>query len=120
VLRDLRVLVVDDNPVFLRTSADYVARTATIVGRAASGAEGVQLAVAVRPDLVLVDLNMPDMNGIECARRIKEERLAASVVIVTAHDYALHEDEARRAGVAGFVSKWEFVAGIKPWLARQR
>jgi DNA-binding NarL/FixJ family response regulator len=115
----LRVLVVDDNPLFLATAASYVARAkgATLVGRAESGAEGVRLASSESPHLVLVDLTMPDMDGIECARRIKAATRAPRVVIVTAHEYESHAARAKAAGVDGFVSKWNFVSGIAPWLA---
>jgi two-component system, NarL family, invasion response regulator UvrY len=76
------VLAVDDQPIFLRAAHQLIAHTAGFeqVGEATSGPEAVDMAAALHPDLVLLDVRMPGMDGIETARRILA--LDARVVVV--------------------------------------
>jgi DNA-binding NarL/FixJ family response regulator len=115
----LRILVVDDHPLFrqglhwaLTTHADL-----EIVGAAADAAEALRLAETLLPDLVLCDLNLPDVGGLELTRRLRRLYPQIRVVIVT-----LHMDDERvlgaiRAGAAGFLTKdaaaEELVAAIR-------
>jgi two-component system response regulator AlgR len=110
---------VDDNPVFREAASRYLARVggAIVVGPSASGEDGLRLCEREAPHLVLLDLAMPGMDGIECARRMKALAPAPTVVIVTAHDIAPHAAAAAAARVDGFISKWEFMQGVRVWLA---
>ncbi|MFT3855528.1 MAG: response regulator transcription factor [Ilumatobacteraceae bacterium] len=85
---DVRVLVVDDQERFLAVARTVVERTAgfTLVGAAGDGAAAIEQALALRPDLVLMDINMPVLDGIEAARRIAVE--APEVVVVLLSSYA--------------------------------
>lgn len=105
----IRVAVVDDQAlvrsgfcVLLRSDPDI-----EIVGEAADGAEAVELAVRERPDVVLMDVRMPGVDGIEATRRITaDDRTAAcKVLILTTFDLDEYVFEALRAGASGFLLK---------------
>jgi DNA-binding NarL/FixJ family response regulator len=82
----VRVLVVDDHVLFAEALMLTlgIERRIEVVGSASSGLEAVALAEALRPDVVLMDLHMPSMNGIEATRRVRKVSPASRVVIVTA------------------------------------
>jgi len=103
----LRVLVVDDHPAFRRalTSALRMVHDIEVAGEAGGGIAAVERAVEVEPDLVLMDLSMPDLNGIEAMRRIHKKTPDLPVVILTAHADPGVEKEAREAGASGFLAK---------------
>lgn len=103
----LRVLVVDDHPAFRRalTSALKMVRDIEVAGEAGGGIAAAEQAAEVEPDLVLMDLSMPDLNGIEAMRRIHKKRPDLPVVILTAHADPGVEKEAREAGASGFLAK---------------
>ncbi|MFJ8882433.1 response regulator [Streptomyces sp. NPDC102402] len=81
------------------------AKSLAVVGEAASGAEAVRQAALVRPDVVLMDIRMPGMDGIEATRRILAELPTAKVIILTTFDTDEHVFEALQAGASGFLTK---------------
>ena len=83
------VLTVDDQSVFLRAAGDLIAATPGFeqVGQATSGAEALELAAALHPDLVLLDVRMPGMDGIETARRLRESDPEAVVVLISLEEF---------------------------------
>ena len=103
----LRVLVVDDHPAFRRalTSALKMVKSIEVAGEAGGGIDAARQAMRVEPDLVLMDLSMPDLDGIEAMRRIHRRRPDLPVVILTAHADPGVEKEAREAGASGFLAK---------------
>jgi DNA-binding NarL/FixJ family response regulator len=103
----LRILVVDDHPAFRRalTSALRMVKDIEVAGEAGGGVEATRQAVESDADLVLMDLSMPDLNGIEAMRRIHESKPDLPVVILTAHADPGVEREAREAGASGFLAK---------------
>ena len=102
-----RVLVVDDNPYALQTVQTALAGTDYVVETATTGAEGLQKAAALPPDVVLLDLVMPGMSGIEVVHRLRESPVHAevSIVVVTSLDDRATRLDALGAGADEFLGK---------------
>ena len=100
------VLTVDDQAVFRRAVGDLIAATPGFeeVGQAASGAEALELAGALRPDLVLLDVRMDDMDGIETARRLLASDCDAVVVLISLNEVP-EAASALKGGVAAHLRK---------------
>jgi DNA-binding NarL/FixJ family response regulator len=112
----LRVLVADDQPLFLEALATTLELDGLdVVGMAHDGSEAARLAGQLLPDLVLMDLDMPVMDGIEATRLIREALPSTRIVIVTGSDSSDDVDRARRAGAAGYVTKDRLAADL--WAA---
>lgn len=105
----VRILVVDDSEEFLAGASAWVlARPGLeLAGTATGGEPAVAAAARLRPDLVLMDVAMPGMDGFEATRRIKGSGAAPLVVMLSFHDTRAVRDEAWSAGADGFVSKAE-------------
>jgi len=103
----VRVLVVDDHPAFRKalTSALRLVGDIEIAGEAGGGVAACDQAEELEPDVVLMDLSMPDLSGIDAMKRIHESRPELPVVILTAHADDGVEREAREAGARGFLAK---------------
>jgi two-component system, NarL family, invasion response regulator UvrY len=88
----ITVLAVDDHAVFLHATRELIAATPGFrqVGEAASGAEALQLAADLHPDLVLVDVRMPEMDGVETARRLLASDPQTVVVLVSLDELPQH------------------------------
>lgn len=100
-----RVLVVDDSG-FQRTLVrDALAEGYEIVGEASDGAEAVDSFERLSPDVVTMDVMMPDTNGIEATARIKDRSPETTVVMVTSVEQREQMKEAIRAGADGYVTK---------------
>ncbi|MGN8025455.1 response regulator [Microbacterium sp. 22242] len=116
----IRVLLVDDHAMLragFRTILD-MQPDITVVGEAANGAEAVELAGSLRPDVITMDVQMPDMDGLEATRRIRaDERILASIAIVTTFDRDDYLFAALDAGASGFLLKnagpEELVAAVR-------
>ncbi|HEX2044856.1 MAG TPA: response regulator transcription factor [Gaiellaceae bacterium] len=115
----LRVLLVDDQPLFLETLALLLGgdERVLVVGSAHDGLEAVRLAQDLAPDLVLMDLDMPVLDGVEATVRILATLPTASVVIVSGSDCASDVDRARRAGAAGYVTKSRLAIDLESAIA---
>ena len=103
----VRVLIADDHRLFaesLRASLSSDERI-EVVGLAYTGEEAVELVAALSPDIVLMDIDMPVVDGIEATRRISESGSATRVLVLTGSDSPLSARRAREAGAAGFVTK---------------
>ncbi|WP_106396614.1 response regulator [Actinocorallia populi] len=103
----IRVLVADDQAL-LRGSFRLLVETSPgmeVVGEAATGAEAVELAASERPDVVLMDIRMPEMDGIEATRRVTAALPATRILILTTFDLDEYVYAALRAGASGFLLK---------------
>src|SRR3712207_6276775 len=76
-----------------------------VVGEASTGSEALELCRSLGPDLVLMDVEMPEMDGLSATRQLKEELPTISVLVLTAHDNPDYLLEAVQAGAAGFLLK---------------
>ena len=103
----IRVLIADDHRLFAEALEAILAGESSIevVGRARNGAEAIELALELEPDVVLMDISMPVMDGIEATRRIRESRPNACVLMLTGSNAAADVDRSREAGAAGYVTK---------------
>jgi DNA-binding NarL/FixJ family response regulator len=103
----IRVVVADDH-IVVRTGLDKLLTTAAdieIAGLAADGEEAVALVVETRPDVVLMDLSMPVLDGTQATRRIMDEDPSARVVVLTSFADDRHIADALKAGAIGYVLK---------------
>jgi DNA-binding NarL/FixJ family response regulator len=103
----LRVLIADDHPVFRGGLRALLSTDPTfeIVAEAASGAEAVTLAATCDPDIVLMDLHMPDLDGVEATAQIMRANPSAAVLVLTMFDDDDSVSAALRAGARGYVLK---------------
>lgn len=103
----IRIVVADDHPIVrdglvmvLNTQPDFA-----VAGEAGTGAEAARLALALRPDVLLLDLEMPEGDGVETLRRLQEAGAAARVIVFTAFDTDDRILAALRAGAQGYLLK---------------
>ena len=103
----LRVLVVDDHPAFrrARTSALNMVDNIEVAGEAGGGRDATRQVLQVEPDIVIMDLSMPDISGIDAMKEIHRSKPDLPVVFLTAHADPGVEREARQAGASGFLAK---------------
>jgi DNA-binding NarL/FixJ family response regulator len=110
----VRVLIVDDHRLFaeaLRAILD-VEDSVDVVGLATTGADAVRQAAELEPDVVLMDISMPGVDGHEATRRILSARPSTRVLMVTGSDARQDFDAARTAGAAGYVTKDRIAAEL--------
>jgi CheY-like chemotaxis protein len=114
---ELRILIVDDSDTTRGiTRAIVQSRQWTICGEADSGFAGLQQFERLKPNLVLIDLAMPGLNGLEVARRMYQLNPAVPLVLFTVLDVKGLEQAAREAGITAVVSKaqaWDLVKVIE-------
>ena len=115
-----RVLLVDDSPEFLDSAAHFLNTDPRIeiVGRAFSGRGALEKVPVLKPDLVLMDLSMPEMNGLDATRELKSDPQAPRVIILTLHDNPEYRAAATAVHADGFISKTELDLQLLP-LIRQ-
>jgi DNA-binding NarL/FixJ family response regulator len=101
------VLAVDDQAIFLRTARSLIAATPGFeqVGEAYSGPEALELAAELHPDLVLLDVRMPGMDGLETARRLTEVEPDTTVVLISLEEIPELPSSLGDAGAAAYVRK---------------
>jgi DNA-binding NarL/FixJ family response regulator len=101
------VLIADDHRLFAEALAAILATDERfeVVGQAHNGEKAVELATAEKPDVVVMDIQMPKLDGVEAAKRIRKKRRSAQVLMLTGSNSSADVARAREAGVAGYVTK---------------
>jgi two-component system cell cycle response regulator DivK len=102
-----RILVVDDNASNLKLFTYLLASPAHDVRTATDASEALDVLASFQPDLILMDIQLPDIDGLELTRRLRQSPLTRATTIVAVTAYAMKGDEerARAAGVDGYISK---------------
>lgn len=103
----ISVLLVDDHPLVTEGIGACLETwdNITIVGTAATGNDAINKAMEVRPDIILMDINLPDMTGLEATRRIKQKLPDARIMILSMHDNREYVVSALEGGASGYILK---------------
>ncbi len=105
--RPVRVLIADDHLLFTEALEAILSgdKRIEVAGRARDGREAVELATALEPDVVLMDVSMPVLDGIEATRAIRETGSDVCILMLTGSNSRADVDRAREAGASGYVTK---------------
>jgi DNA-binding NarL/FixJ family response regulator len=110
----VRVLVADDQPIFTAMLGAVLAadERVEVVGQATNGRQALELAATLSPDVILMDISMPIMDGLEATRRLRERDPSARVLMLTESDLPGDVMRARKAGAVGYVPKTRIAADL--------
>jgi DNA-binding NarL/FixJ family response regulator len=102
-----RILIADDHYIVRQGVRSILTARPEweVCGEAASGQEAVEAAMSQRPDVIVMDITMPGMNGLEASRRINNMDLGAAIIVLTMHEFAALSKDIRRTGAKGYVQK---------------
>jgi DNA-binding NarL/FixJ family response regulator len=109
-----RVLIADDHRMFAEALEAILATDdrLDVAGHAGDGAEAVRLALKSRPDVILMDIAMPVMDGLQATKQIRNQWPTARVLMLTGSNSRTDVDQAREAGAAGYVTKERIAAEL--------
>jgi DNA-binding NarL/FixJ family response regulator len=104
---EIRIIIVDDHPLFRQGVADILSLEEDILvgGQAASGEEGLELIRSLRPQVAIIDVNLPGINGQQVTRQVVIEKLPTRIVLLTAYDDTEQKIHAMRGGAAAYCTK---------------
>jgi DNA-binding NarL/FixJ family response regulator len=102
-----RVVLADDHPQVLGAFGRLLGFSCEVIGRVSSGRDAIEAVMPLRPDVLVADLMMPDLDGLEVCRRVKHAAPETAVVIVTAFADAAMQKAALAAGASAFIAKHE-------------
>ncbi len=108
----IRVLLADDHEAMLDRVASLLATECDVVGTATDGQQALDAARELKPDILVLDISMPVMNGIETAHRLKEAGAETRIVFLTVHDDPDFAREALEAGALGYVIKQRIASDL--------
>jgi DNA-binding NarL/FixJ family response regulator len=110
----IRVLIADDHRMFAEALEAILATDdrLEVAGHAGDGAEAVSLALKVRPDVTLMDIAMPVMDGLQATKQIRKQWPNACVLMLTGSNSRTDVDRAREAGAAGYITKERIAAEL--------
>lgn len=102
----MRILIADDHPVVLQGIHSYLAaRHYRVIETCNNGIETWNSILSLKPDVAILDHNMPGMNGIEIAERVRDEKLHTKVILLTMHKEKILRDKAMAIGIVGYLLK---------------
>jgi two-component system response regulator DegU len=106
-MKYITVIIVDDHPLFRQGVADTLSLEPNlrVVGLASSGEEGMDLIREIRPDIAILDVNLPGINGQQVTRQVIAEKLPTRILLLTAYDDSEQKIHAMRAGAAAYCTK---------------
>ncbi len=106
-MKKITILIAEDHVVVRESVRQFLERedTLEVVGEASDGAEAVEMAQRLKPDVVIMDIAMPKLNGIEATKQIKANQPSATILILTAYDYEQYIFPLLEAGAAGYLLK---------------
>lgn len=106
-MNSIRVAIADDHPIVLAGLGMLIRAEADLelVGEAMTGPDALRLFCEARPDIAVIDISLPDMNGIVLARRLAEDFPAMGIIVLTQHEDRAHLSQALDAGARGYVLK---------------
>jgi DNA-binding NarL/FixJ family response regulator len=112
----VRVLIADDHPLFAKTLDALLAGEPglEVVGIAEDGLDAVGLSAALGPDIVLMDIEMPHLDGLAATRRIRELGLPTRIIVLTASTDPADAQRAYEAGAAGYLTKDRVASALVP------
>ncbi len=118
----IRVLLADDNPTFVRIATDFLnenhGQEVAAVGAACGGEKAIALAEELRPQIVLLDLAMPDVHGLHVIPRLREALPEVGIIVLTLLDLDVYHEAALAAGADDFVSKETMGTDLLPAIRR--
>ncbi len=104
----VKVLIVDDHPTFRSFARELLESEGfEVVGEAADGTSAVESVTALRPDLDLLDVQLPDISGFQVAERLRADGVRAPVVLTSSRDASSYGDQVASSGAVGFIPKAE-------------
>ena len=125
-MRPVRILIADDHDIVRQGLRGVLERESgwVVCGEATTGRQTVTMATELAPDVIVLDVSMPDMNGLEAARQIRQSASPAAILFVTMYDSKDFERDAIDVGASGFLSKTDsarlLVDAVQAVLARRR
>jgi DNA-binding NarL/FixJ family response regulator len=131
-MKDIKVLLADDHPIVVKGIHDLleVADGIEVVGEANSGQDAIQMVKALKPDIVLLDIEMPDINGIEVINQLVESSIPVKVLVLSSYDDREYISQMLSMGASGYLIKDEVTdviveavrgvaRGEKGWVSRR-
>jgi DNA-binding NarL/FixJ family response regulator len=104
----VRTLIVDDHPTFRSLASDLLESEGfEVIGESGDGTSGIEAAISLRPDLILLDVQLPDINGFEVVERLRAEGVAIPIVLTSSRNASSYGDQVHSSGSAGFIPKAE-------------
>jgi DNA-binding NarL/FixJ family response regulator len=119
-MNPIRILLVDDNPMFLGITSEFLRMQVelNVVGTARNGHEALSLASELQPDVILLDLNMPGLSGLETISQLQKTNPKAKIIALTMMNQEAYQPAVLAAGANGFVSKGLMGSDLVPAIQR--
>lgn len=116
----IRIIIIDDNPGFLQQLKGFLHNCGVIdvVGEGLNGEQAVNLVQELKPDLVLMDVRMNEVNGLEATRQIKDISPSTAIIILSGYDYQEYRVAASARGAEGYVVKKHMAEELCPAIQR--